>query len=441
MAIDRLAGTLPLRRGPRPSLQLTHYWGAALENEDAIRFVLKTAVRGLDPFVSGIVTEKLPDVGHWSALLAEKDARVGYGPAMGDSGDVAPLLRMLTERLGTHGYLFASSMPRIAATYASELIAVRNAWAHLREFDDADTYRAFDTAERLLIAVGATAEAGRLVPVKQRLLHRLATGGYRTDDLEPTQLRDALAAPPQEDDESPVLSQPPVDSKSARIEAQDVSSEAEDVVEGVRDILAGMTRPLPLATVSQHVLTRFGRESMSVWGGAGGFTAFLRRIEPGASVSGPQPGYVHPVGRPVPDDWDREPQESDVPSSFRDLRVVDPALPIITWGRMQDTIAAVLDAGPIDGQAIAALTKGAVEGRARAAVAIAGERGRLIFKSDVIWVLKALMKQHQPEGAVSVTSARQAVATEIASRALEAHIDVNQLMLDVRSWLALSTDS
>ena len=44
-----------------------------------------------------------------------------------------------------------------------------------------------------------------------------------------------------------MLSQPPVDSKSARIEAQDVSSEAEDVVEGVRDILAGMTRPLPLA--------------------------------------------------------------------------------------------------------------------------------------------------------------------------------------------------
>ena len=88
-----------------------------------------------------------------------------------------------------------------------------------------------------------------------------------------------------------------------------------------------------------------------------------------------------------------------MPSSFRDLRVVDPALPLITWGRMQDTIAAVLDAGPIDGSAIAALTKGTIEGRARAAVAIAGERGRLIFKSDVIWVLKALMKQHQPEGA------------------------------------------
>ena len=183
--------------------EFTHCLGAALENEDAIRFVLKTAVRGLDPFVSGIVTEKLPDVGHWSVLLAEKDARVGYDSASGDNGDVAPLLRMLTERLGTHGYLFSASMPRIAATYASELIAVRNAWAHLREFDDADTYRAVDTAERLLIAVGAIGEAGRLASIKQGLLHRLATAGHRADDLDPTQSRDALAAPLQDDDESP----------------------------------------------------------------------------------------------------------------------------------------------------------------------------------------------------------------------------------------------
>ncbi|RXZ72783.1 Swt1 family HEPN domain-containing protein [Agromyces albus] len=412
-----------------------------MENEDAIRFVLKTAVRGLDPFVSEVVAEKLPEVGHWSALLAEKDARVGFDSVAVGAGDVAPLLRMLTERLGAHGYLFSSSMPRVAATYASELIAVRNAWAHLREFDDADTYRAIDTAERLLIAVGATTEAGRLVSIKHGLLHRLATGGHPADSLEPTLLKDVLAAPPLDDDESPLLSQPPVDSKSARIEAQDLSSEAEDVEEGVREILAGMTRPLPLAAVSQQVLARFGRESMNVWGGTGGFTALLRRIEPSASVSGPQPGYVHPIGRAVPDDWDREPRESDVPASFRNLRAVDPELPLITWGRMQDTISAVLDAGPIDGQAIAALTKGTIEGKARAAVAIAGERGRLIFKADVIWVLKALTRQHQPEGAVSVTSASQAVATEIASLAREADIDADQLVLDVRDWLSRSSDS
>jgi len=89
---------------------------------------------------------------------------------------------------------------------------------------------------------------------------------------------------------------------------------------------------------------------------------------------------------------------------------------------MHDPISAALDAGPMDGQAIVALTKGALKGKARVAVAITAERRNLILQANVIWVLKALTRQHQPRGAVSVTSASQAAATEIPlTRALIQH--------------------
>jgi hypothetical protein len=409
-------------------------------NEDVVRYLLKTAAIGLEPFIAAVVAERLPDFGHWSTLLSEKDARVGFDTPAQGSGDVSPKLRMLTERLGPHGYFFSSQMPRVAATYASELIAVRNAWAHLREFDDADTYRAIDTTERLLRAVGAVEQARELIEVKQGLLSRLASAQDQAVGTDVELLNDVLATAPAAD-EAPPVAQMPVDSKSARIEAQDLTSEAADVEEGTREILAGMTRPLPLAAVSQQVIMRFGQESILVWGGSGGFTTFLQKVEPRAVVSGPQPGYVHPIGRAVPDGWDREPQESDVPPSFRILRFVDPMLPLVTWARMQDTISAVLDAGPVGGSSIAALSNGTTEGRTRAAVAMAGEQGRLIFKSDAVWVLKTLTKRQASEDAASLSSARQAVATEIASLATAADVDAAQMLADVRGWLSGPIDS
>ena len=49
-----------------------------------------------------------------------------------------------------------------------EIRDIRNDWAHnSRSFDDDDTDRALDSIERLLDAIDATAEAGRLRQVKE----------------------------------------------------------------------------------------------------------------------------------------------------------------------------------------------------------------------------------------------------------------------------------
>lgn len=54
-------------------------------------------------------------------MLSEKGERAGYSGPRFESGDLVPVLRVMTERLGAHGFLFADAMAPIVATYANEL--------------------------------------------------------------------------------------------------------------------------------------------------------------------------------------------------------------------------------------------------------------------------------------------------------------------------------
>ena len=72
----------------------------------------------------------------------------------------------MTERLGDIGYPFSRHMSRQAQNYASELRDVRNRWAHNEQFTAADAYRAIDTAELLLRAIGEETEAAQVAQLK-----------------------------------------------------------------------------------------------------------------------------------------------------------------------------------------------------------------------------------------------------------------------------------
>lgn len=110
-------------------------------------------------------------------MLSEKDERAGYSSPRFESGELVPVLRVMTERLGAHGFLFADAMAPFVATYANELRAVRNRWAHFQHLDDADTFRALDTAERLARGVGGDEVADRIAALKVMPLRRMATAG------------------------------------------------------------------------------------------------------------------------------------------------------------------------------------------------------------------------------------------------------------------------
>lgn len=121
---------------------------------------------GLGPFVAQVLNRSLPPGTDWADLIKAKDAANGRGGGEYQNRDLALMLRAMTERLGDLGYPFSKAMPRQAEIYAKELREVRNKWAHTGEFTDAETYRAIDSAELLLRAIGATDAATQIHQLK-----------------------------------------------------------------------------------------------------------------------------------------------------------------------------------------------------------------------------------------------------------------------------------
>ena len=66
--------------------------------------------------------------------------------------------------------VFQRTLGHSERNYVSELREVRNKWAHQHPFSADDTYRALDTAERLLNAVSAVEQAAEVRKLKQDLL-------------------------------------------------------------------------------------------------------------------------------------------------------------------------------------------------------------------------------------------------------------------------------
>ena len=144
-----------------------------VDRHQLIGQALTTLAAGLSPFVSQVLNRAIPPGTDWAQLLRAKDAANGRGGGEYSNRDVALMLRAMTERLGDLGYPFNRAMPRQAEIYAKELREVRNKWAHTGEFTEAETYRAIDSAELLLRAIGAAdvaraAEARRLISFRQR---------------------------------------------------------------------------------------------------------------------------------------------------------------------------------------------------------------------------------------------------------------------------------
>lgn len=132
----------------------------ATSNRDRIRRALELLGESLDAFITGATREKIPEGKNWTMLLAVKDANKGasankkYNPVDPQNG-----LRMLTENITSKAipgwYPFGDLLSRAEQSLASEMRDVRDREAHHEPFSADDAYRALDTAERLLRAIGA----------------------------------------------------------------------------------------------------------------------------------------------------------------------------------------------------------------------------------------------------------------------------------------------
>ena len=142
----------------------------AMSNRDRIGKMFELLAPALDGFIALAVAPRLPEVGSWTALVAMKDKKKGVDGKEYHHLDPQVQLRMLTENiphnLSAGWYPFDDAIGRVGQGYCKELREARNEWAHNKSFSDDDAYRCLDTAERLLVAIGAAPVADEVKAIR-----------------------------------------------------------------------------------------------------------------------------------------------------------------------------------------------------------------------------------------------------------------------------------
>jgi hypothetical protein len=135
-----------------------------LSHRDRIDWGLEFLASGLQPFVHAQMTAFAGGPA-WAEALAAQD-RTRYRTERWYSlSDPRFLLRMITEQWGA----FRDRLSQVERGFARELRDTGNRWAHNEAFSAEDTYRALETIERLLTAIGAAEQASHVRRIRTDL--------------------------------------------------------------------------------------------------------------------------------------------------------------------------------------------------------------------------------------------------------------------------------
>ncbi|MFC7501531.1 Swt1 family HEPN domain-containing protein [Nocardioides sp. CPCC 206347] len=151
---------------------------------------LEISADALGPFVSRQLAPHVPAGMEWPSILRVLDEEKGNDKAgfLYAPSDLALQLRVMTERLGALGFPFSTALSRAEQNLAGELREVRNRAAHGAPFSFDDTYRALDTAERLLRAADQPAAADRIKAERNDLQRTQIEAETRRDVRESTSI-------------------------------------------------------------------------------------------------------------------------------------------------------------------------------------------------------------------------------------------------------------
>jgi len=142
----------------------------AISNRDRIGKMFELLAPALDEFIARSVAAQLSGGASWTALVAMKDKKKGVEGKDYRRLDPQVQLRMLTENIPHNvkpgWYPFDDAIGRVGQGYGKELREARNDWAHNESFNDDDAYRCLDTAERLLVAIGAPSIADEVKAIR-----------------------------------------------------------------------------------------------------------------------------------------------------------------------------------------------------------------------------------------------------------------------------------
>lgn len=139
----------------------------AITNHERVGKMLELLTVGLQPFVEREL--RVTDQPDWFAetkrSLADAQLQL-FGTPDNPQWDAAAILVTMWNQWNS---VFRKTLGHAERSLVSELREVRNRWAHQRPFSTDDTYRALDSATRLLTAVSAT-EASEVERMKMELL-------------------------------------------------------------------------------------------------------------------------------------------------------------------------------------------------------------------------------------------------------------------------------
>lgn len=148
----------------------------AVTNHERVGKALELLKNGLGPFVQREITNTYKERAATEVSRFIGDDRLNAGKPIAE-WDVALLLRVMWE--SWHD-VFRKTLGQAERSLVSELREHRNKWAHQEAFSGDDTYRALDSADRLLTAVSAP-QADEIEKMKMELLRLRFDEQVRTE--------------------------------------------------------------------------------------------------------------------------------------------------------------------------------------------------------------------------------------------------------------------
>ncbi len=138
----------------------------ATSNRDRIGKMFDLLSPNLEAFIHRAVGSDLPAGNTWVDLVRLRDTDKGITGKEYAAEDPYLQLRFITQGIPNQvkrgWWPFSKLLSRVEESHASELLGVRNDWAHGKSFTDDDAYRALDTAERFTRAIGAPKAADEI---------------------------------------------------------------------------------------------------------------------------------------------------------------------------------------------------------------------------------------------------------------------------------------
>jgi tetratricopeptide (TPR) repeat protein len=136
-----------------------------LTNRERVGRGLEFLASGLGPYVHARLVAVSPGGPAWMEVLAARDRARGLAERRYSLSDPRLLLRVMIEEWGA----FKDQLSAVERGFAVELRDTGNKWAHGDAISAADAYRALDTMERLLTAIGAAMQASQVRSVRADL--------------------------------------------------------------------------------------------------------------------------------------------------------------------------------------------------------------------------------------------------------------------------------